>query len=170
MMMITQETIREVSENIIRILPVPHDQYAIVGSSEGWWTVTNSQKLINNARTRKKALGEDDTVINVIFYRRYFALETMIIGNKHKGQGCESKIIDLLLQKSKELSMPLVVMETEGESIPLVESKELKESVTRMDTTTSGNELKIFVISESALQKEHEAVVTEIRECYLDDN
>jgi len=142
-MKITEEAALSISRDIVRSLPTPHDQYDIVTYSE------------------------DVTAIRVVFYPDHLSLVTMIMGRKHAGQGCESKIFDLLFEKSKELRVPLVVVEIDEEFDSLVEGKELKESLTRIDTTTAYSVLKIFVISEPDLQKEHEVVAKEIREFYL---
>jgi len=166
--MITQETALSVCRDIVRLLPTPHDQYDIVTFSDdgyGSWTITNSPEDVDRGFVVKETVGEDVTAIRVVFYPDYLSLVTMLMGHKHKGQGCESKILDLFLEKSKELRMPLVVVDDEFDS--LVEGKELKESVARIDATTAYSVLKIFVISEHDLQKEHEAVEEEIREFYL---
>ena len=169
-MKMTQETALSVCRDIVRSLPAPHDQYDIVTYSDdgyGSWTITNSSEDVDRGFVVKETVGEDVTAIGVVFHSDYLALVTMLMGRKHRGQGCESKIIDLLLEKSKEIRMPLVVVEVDEEFDSLVEGKELKESVTRIDTTTAYSVLKIFVISEPDLQKEHEAVAKEIREFYL---
>ena len=149
-MKMTQETALSVCRDIVHLLPAPHDQYDIVTFSDdgyGSWTITNSPEDVDRGFVTKETVGEDVTAIRVAFYPDYLALLTMIMGRKHRRQGCESKIIDLLLEKSKELRMPLVVVEVEvdEEFDSLVEGKELKESVTQIDTTTAYSALKIFV-------------------------
>jgi len=109
----------------------------------------------------EEGLDSELTLIRVFFHPDSLELETKM-GDSLKGRGYESKIFDLLLTATKELNMPLVVIEANEEFTSIIEDKKLKENITRINTRTYYSTLWTFVISEPSLQKEHEIIAKRV--------
>ena len=151
--------------NEVGFLLPPHNQYHLSTESDkmtghGFWIITDTiDNHLEDDCINKDTIGEETTLIRLLFMPDYLEIETMLIGYGHPVEFSVEKIFYLLLEKAKELKVPLVIREDGVARLHCsVKGIESKMNVTRIDTRTPFKWLMSYIISEPELQEQHDII------------
>jgi len=151
---ISKWEVEEMLRGILGLLPEPHDQYHFYPEG-ATFTITSNYY---------GETGKEDTFVKIFFTRCFIGLEAIHIPTPksssdlwEKYNECKEQIFNFILERAKELKVPLVVLDANEDFSSFVCMQIYKTNYinTIVEGTMFDRRCTTYVISGAGLEKEH---------------